>query len=195
MIVDSAMGMKMRGNRPLGRRWWQATALGTLGLSLLVSCAGSKKDDASKRATAEMDIALDTAGGRMFYKGTAAIPRGFNSSSAFSMDVQLTHWGNAPGNAASEQAARVLGEEFSKSGRYQPLGNGEGEIQLARGRIQLRGVILDEGQELDGDWFIDGQFGGGFRISPDIDQNAGVLLGRNDCTEGGAVDPFQWAQA
>ncbi len=133
-----------------------------LALAVLVSsCTGNGPGDLVK---APMEIAMDSGGGRMFYKGTVAIPRGFHSREAFDLDVHLTSWGSAPANEVGVDAAKLLKENHKKKGRYQPLGNGEGEILLARGRLQLRGVIVDNGQELDGDWFLDGRHGGGFRI-------------------------------
>jgi len=137
---------------------------GCLGL-LLGSCATENGKAPTGGPKAPMDFAVDTGGGRMFYRGTAFIPRGFNSREVFDLDVQLSRWGNPPANEASRSAGSVLTGTFTGKGRYQPLGNGEGEIQLARGRFQLRGVILDDGQELDGEWFLDGRYGGGFRMT------------------------------
>ncbi len=137
---------------------------GCLGL-LLGSCATENGRPPTGGPTAPMDFAVDTGGDRMFYRGTAFIPRGFNSREVFDLDVQLSRWGNPPANEASRSAGSVLTGTFTGTGRYQPLGNGEGEIQLARGRLQLRGVILDDGRELDGEWFLDGRHGGGFRMT------------------------------
>ena len=137
---------------------------GCLGL-LLGSCATENVRAPTGGPKAPMDFAVDTGGGRMFYRGTAFIPRGFDSREIFDLDVLLSWWGNPPANEASRNASSVLTGTFTGKGRYQPLGNGEGEIQLARGRLQLRGVILDDGQELDGEWFLDGRHGGGFRMT------------------------------
>ncbi len=137
---------------------------GCLGL-LLSSCATESGRAPAKGAKAPMDFAMDTAGGRMFYGGTVFIPRGFNSGETFDLEMQLSRWDNPPTNEAGRHATSVLTGEFTGKGRYQPLGNDEGEIQLARGRLQLRGVILDDGQELDGEWFLDGRHGGSFRIT------------------------------
>ena len=137
---------------------------GCLGL-LLSSCATESGRVPVKDTKAPMDFAMDTAGGRMFYGGTAFIPRGFNSSEAFDLEMQLSRRDNPPTNEAGRHATSVLTGKFTGRGRYQPLGNDEGEIQLAGGRLQLRGVILDDGQELDGEWFLDGRHGGGFRIT------------------------------
>ena len=60
-----------------------------------------------------MDFAVDTGGGRMFYRGTAFIPRGFNSSEAFDLDVQLSRWGNPPANETSRNADSVLTGKFT----------------------------------------------------------------------------------
>ncbi len=113
-----------------------------------------------------MDIALDTAGERMFYRGTALIPRGFNSDEPFDLGIQLSPWGNPPSNEASQKAAVVLADEFAGKGRYQLRGQGTGEITFAGQRFQLRGQINDDGKELDGEWFLDGVEGGGFRVVP-----------------------------
>ena len=132
---------------------------------LLNSCASNPELAPTGGRQAAMDLAMDTAGERMFYRGTALIPRGFNAEEAFELEIQLSRWGNPPANEASRQAGRALNEEFSGRGRYQPLGNQQGEIQFSGRRFQLRGVILEQGQELDGEWFLDGQHGGGFRIT------------------------------
>ncbi len=132
---------------------------------LLNSCASGPETAPTGNRQAAMDLAMDTAGERMFYLGTALIPRGFNADEAFELEIQLSRWGNPPANEASRQASRALRGEFSGRGRYQPLGNREGEIQFSGKRFQLRGVILEEGEELDGEWFLDGQHGGGFRIT------------------------------
>ena len=113
-----------------------------------------------------MDIALDTAGERMFYRGTALIPRGFNSAEPFDLGIQLSPWGNPPSNEASQKAAVMLADEFAGKGRYQLRGQGTGEITFAHQRFQLRGLIGDNGKELDGEWFLDGVEGGGFRVVP-----------------------------
>lgn len=118
------------------------------------------------RRTAPMDIALDTAGERMFYRGTALIPRGFNSDEPFDLGIQLSPWGNPPSNEASRKAAVVLANEFAGKGRYQLCGERTGEITFAGQRFQLRGLINDDGKELDGEWFLDGVEGGGFRVVP-----------------------------
>ena len=117
-------------------------------------------------ANAPMDVALDTANQRMFYRGTAMIPRGFHSEQPFPLKIQLTSWGAPPANNASLQAAVILSKEFDGQARFQPLGGKEGRVSLAGGRIQLRGLIRDGGKELDGYWFLDGLEGGGFRITP-----------------------------
>ena len=137
--------------------------LSVTGLSLvLASCA---TEGGPGTSTAPMDFAMDTGGGRMFYKGTAFIPRGFHSSEAFDLEVHLRRWGNPPANETSQTVLHVLKNEFEGTGHFLPLGNGAGEIQFAPGRrLQLRGAVLDEGQELDGEWYLDGKLGGGFRI-------------------------------
>ena len=81
------------------------------------------------------------------------------------MDVHLAHWGNPARNEASAHAQTALGKGYKKGGIYQPLTNGEGLISLTSGRGLLHGKVLDDGQELDGNWFIDGNLGGGFRIA------------------------------
>ncbi|MFM1560442.1 MAG: hypothetical protein ACKJSK_14090 [Roseibacillus sp.] len=150
-------------------QWRRAITQGVrAGVALLVviaisSCASQGSN--SDVAKASMDLALDTAGQRMFYKGTAAIPRSFNSTTSFEMDVHLAHWGNPARNEASAHAQTALGKDYKKGGIYQPLTNGEGLISLASGRVLLHGKVLDDGQELDGNWFIDGKLGGGFRIA------------------------------
>jgi hypothetical protein len=114
-----------------------------------------------------MDIALDTAGERMFYRGTALIPRGFNSDKPFDLRIHLAPWGNPPANETSREARAVLAEKFDGQGRYQPRGKREGKVTFADQRLQLRGLIRNNGKELDGEWFLDGVEGGGFRIMPE----------------------------
>ena len=130
------------------------------------SCSTHGTTMSPDRRTAPMDIALDTAGERMFYRGTALIPRGFNSDEPFDLGIQLSPWGNPPSNEASQKAAVVLADEFAGKGRYQLRGQGTGEITFADQRFQLRGLIGDNGKELDGEWFLDGVEGGGFRVVP-----------------------------
>ena len=113
-----------------------------------------------------MDIALDTAGERMFYRGTALIPRGFHSDQPFDLRIQIVSWGNPPANEASQKAAVVLAKEFVGKGRYQLRGGAKGVISFDGLRFQLRGLVQNNGQELDGEWFLDGVKGGGFRIVP-----------------------------
>lgn len=132
---------------------------------LLSSCASNPQMAPAGVSNAAMDLAMDTAGERMFYRGTAFIPRGFNAEETFELEIQLSRWGNPPANEASRRASHTLNEEFSGRARYQPLENQKGEIRFSGGRFQLRGVVLGEGQELDGEWFLDGLHGGGFRIT------------------------------
>ena len=113
-----------------------------------------------------MDIALDTAGERMFYRGTALIPRGFHSDQPFDLRIQIVSWGNPPANEASQKAVEVLAEEFVGKGRYQRRDASTGEIIFDGLRFQLRGMVHNGGKELDGEWFLDGVKGGGFRIVP-----------------------------
>lgn len=112
-----------------------------------------------------MDVALDSAGQRMFYRGTAFIPRSFNSATPFELDLDLALWGSAPELETSIFAQRALGGRYRGSGLYQPLAHGEGVVSLVSGRLLLRGRVLNDGQELDGHWFFDGKRGGGFRIA------------------------------
>ncbi len=131
------------------------------------SCSPHKTTVLSDRRTATMDIALDTAGERMFYRGTALIPRGFNSDQPFDLRVQLALWGNPPANEASQKAVEVLAEEFVGKGRYQRRDASKGEIIFDGLRFQLRGMVHNGGKELDGEWFLDGLKGGSFRIVPE----------------------------
>ncbi len=112
-----------------------------------------------------MDVAMDIGGQGMFYKGTAEIPRGFNSPTSFALDITLAHWSHPYGRGLGYQVHQLLEDRFTAKGIYQPLRNGEGVISLASGRLLLRGKVLDGGQELDGEWFFDGKRGGGFRIA------------------------------
>ena len=132
---------------------------------LLNSCASNPELAPTGGRQAAMDLAMDTAGERMFYRGTAFIPRGFNAEETFELEIRLSRWGNPPANEASRRASHTLNGEFSGRARYQPLGNQKGEIRFSGGRFQLRGVVLGEGQELDGEWLLDGLHGGGFRIT------------------------------
>ena len=65
-----------------------------------------------------MDIVLDTAGERMFYRGTAMIPRGFHSRESFPLRIQLSSWGNPPANETSRKAAVILSDQFDERGRF-----------------------------------------------------------------------------
>ena len=96
-----------------------------------------------------MDIALDTAGERMFYRGTALIPRGFNSDQPFDLRVQLALWGNPPANEASQKAVEVLAEEFVGKGRYQRRDASKGEIIFDGLRFRLRGIVHNGGKGED----------------------------------------------
>jgi hypothetical protein len=130
---------------------------------VLVSCSGISLS--SSTPTAPMDVALDIGGQSMFYKGTAFIPRGFNSATPFEMDFDLKHGSHPWGGGIGFETHAVLGDTFKKRGTYQPLPNESGVISLASGRVLLRGMVRDEGRELDGEWFFDGKKGGGFRIA------------------------------
>lgn len=147
-------------------RHWSRLLIGAAALLSLVSasCTNSTTPDASVPKAA-MDVAMDIGGQGMFYKGTAMIPRGFNSATPFEMDFELTHWSHPFGKGIGFQTHELLGDSFTKSGTYQPLANESGVISLAKGRIELRGAVRAEGTELDGDWFLDGVPGGGFRIA------------------------------
>ncbi len=131
------------------------------------SCSHHGETTLPDRTNATMDLALDTAGERMFYRGTALIPRGFNSDKPFDLRIRLAPWGNPPANETSREASAILAEKFDGQGRYQPGGKREGKVTFAGQRLQLRGVIRNNGKELDGEWFLDGVEGGGFRIMPE----------------------------
>ena len=113
-----------------------------------------------------MDVALDINDQGMFYKGTAMIPRGFHSPAPFQIDFDLAHWSHPWGGGIGFDTHAILGDTFTKSGEYEPNGNGTGTVRLARGKVELRGSIQQGGTVLDGDWFFNGQRGGGFRIAP-----------------------------
>ena len=112
-----------------------------------------------------MDVALDAGGTSMFYTGSAYIPRGFNSETSFSLDLDLKPWSETAEDPVSQLAMEALGDPYEDPGLYQPLKYGEGVISLASGRVLLRGNVLSNGEELDGHWFVDGKRGGGFRIA------------------------------
>lgn len=112
-----------------------------------------------------MDMALDTAGNRMFYRGSAHIPRSFLSEDPFPLRLDLKSWGNAAENTPSQLAESLMTESFEEDANFQPLGDNRGVISAADGRLLFRGEIRKEGLELDGDWFLDGKYGGGFRIT------------------------------
>ncbi|NIP97291.1 MAG: hypothetical protein GWO24_29205 [Akkermansiaceae bacterium] len=140
-----------------------ALVLGTLAIALsLSSCSVTPEPSTAK---APMDLAMDTGGERMYYRGKAFIPRSFNSATPFELDVEMAYWGNPAANDTGAHAHEALGEVHESAGIYQPLRSGQGVISLVDGRLLLRGRVLDDGQELDGEWFFDGKQGGGFRIA------------------------------
>lgn len=113
-----------------------------------------------------MDVALDLGGRGIFYRGLGRIPRNFHSATSFKMDFDLAHGDHPAGGGIGTDAHAVLGDLFKGTGVYQPLENGGGVISLQSGRLLLRGLVSEDGMVLDGDWFLDGKPGGGFRIAP-----------------------------
>lgn len=114
---------------------------------------------------APMDVAMDSGGEQMFYRGTAWIPRGFNSPTPFEVKMDITFWGVPAADETGRIAEGELGRRYEGTGTYQPLEDGEGVLSLLQGRLLLRGNVTDEGRELDGAWFFDGKPGGSFRIA------------------------------
>lgn len=139
--------------------------IGLAALLSIVLASCSTSSPTPSKAKAAMDVAIDLGGQRIFYNGTALIPRGFNSPTPFKLEFDLAHWSHPADERIGFQTHKLLGDSFKKSGKYQPLANETGVISLSSGRVQLRGAVRDEGQELDGDWFLDGKKGGGFRIA------------------------------
>ena len=156
--LSSATGKRSGG----AARAWVGMLMIVVTVSAVTSCATKP---GAKVPKAAMDVALDSAGQRMFYKGTAFIPRGFNSATSFELEVDLSLWGAAPEFEPSSLVQSTLGARYRASGLYQPLAHGEGVVSLEAGRVLLRGEVGKKGQELDGDWFVDGKRGGGFRIA------------------------------
>lgn len=136
------------------------TLLAVLALS---SCA--QVAPAPEVPTAPMDVALDIAGQGIFYKGTAHIPRGFNSATSFQIAFALTHGSHPYGGGIGFDAHAALGDTLNEAGIYQPLAGDTGVISLRAGRLLLRGTVGADGQALAGDWFFDGKPGGSFRIA------------------------------
>ena len=139
-----------------------------LPLSLLFSSCGGEQEEPEPPASqaTRLDVSFDSANRSLFFSGNATTSGKFDSGLPFSLWFSLA----ADPLSAKNEASRVLldnhGPHVTQRATYQSNNGQRGEIALINGRLILRGESRNNGSELEGTWYFDGQAGGTFWIAP-----------------------------
>ena len=145
-----------------------ALALLLLPLTLAFSSCGGNEPEPEPVASqaTRLDASFDSANRSLFFSGNATTSGNFNSELPFSLWFSLS----ADPTSAENEASRFLldnhGPNITQRATYQSSNGQKGEIALLNGRLMLRGESRNNGRELEGTWYFDGQAGGTFWLAP-----------------------------
>lgn len=133
----------------------------------IVCCGGGKEPEPQPTQSNRLDVSFDSANRSLFFSGNATTSGKFDSQLPFSLWFSLA----ADPMSAENEASRFLlhnhGTQLTQRATFRPEDGQMGEIALLNGRLILRGKSQQNGQELEGTWYFDGQPGGTFWLAPD----------------------------